>query len=411
MENHINIIYEDHEEIELRCYFQQEKDSLERKHARIENILNDIGITNYSYCSLEDAIKNQNKNYYYIVHQIQNMYFLSNSFPFSYVFLDALKNNQNIKIIFLNEREIEEFHLFEILNERLKIERINPKQIYLINNNGLMDTYKNVLNFDINVYPIRYLPYHMTTYLMKQEVEKNIMDKKFLFMCHNRRMKPHRYGILSMLKKYDILNETDWSIIEGENYRYWHLTGDSVNIDVHREIFTDVDISFLEDEIKYFSQFDVKQSYYESELTKEKIDWITLEPMSYLNSYINITTESNFQSNDIHITEKAFKPFYFYQIPIFLSTYNHLKLFRERYDFDLFDDLIDHSYDEEPNHRTRFFMVFDEIKKLHQNRDFVTNFYKNNQERLINNHKKVINILNDKTDYNFFQSLINGEIS
>ena len=80
MENHINIIYEDHEEIELRCYFQQEKDSLERKHARIENILNDIGITNYSYCSLEDAIKNQNKNYYYIVHQIQNMYFLSNSF-------------------------------------------------------------------------------------------------------------------------------------------------------------------------------------------------------------------------------------------------------------------------------------------------------------------------------------------
>jgi hypothetical protein len=224
-------------------------------------------------------------------------------------------------------------------------------------------------------------------------------------------MKPHRYGMLCMLKKSHIIDDTDWSIIEGANYRHWHLTGDSVNIDVHREIFTDMDISFMSEEIKYFSQFEVKQSYFEENYTREMIDWVTLEPTSYLNSYINITTESNFQSNDIHITEKAFKPFYFYQIPIFLSTYHHLKLFRSRYDFDMFDDLIDHSYDDEPNHRTRFFMVFDEIKKLHKNKDSVIELYKNNQERLINNHKKVINILNDKSDYHYFQSLINGKIS
>jgi hypothetical protein len=411
MEGHLNIIYEDLEEINLNCYFQQYKDTLERKHTRIENVLNDIGVTNYCYCTLEEAINNPNQKYYYIVHQIQNMHFLENSFPFNENFLNAFRKYQNINIVFLNEREIEGYHIFKILSERLKNYNINPKQLYFINNNGLMDVYKEVLKCDVNVYPIRYLPYHMTTYLMKQQIQENITDKEFLFMCHNRRMKPHRYGILCMLKKYKILPDTDWSIIEGANYRYWHLSGDSVNIDVHREIFDDFDVKFMEDEIKYFSQFEVKQSHYENELTREKIDWITLEPMSYLNSYINITTESNFQSNDIHITEKAFKPFYFFQIPIFLSTYNHLKLFRARYDFDLFDDLIDHSYDDEPNHRTRFFMIFDEIKKLHKNKESVIEFYKNNQERLINNHKKVINILNDKTDYNFFQSLINGQIS
>jgi hypothetical protein len=78
----------------------------------------------------------------------------------------------------------------------------------------------------------------------------------------------------------------------------------------------------------------------------------------------------------------------------------------ERYGFDMFDDLIDHSYDSEPNHQLRMLGAVNEVIKINNDPQKVINFYKNNQERFIDNKKKVINILNDKTDYNFFNGLI-----
>jgi hypothetical protein len=79
---------------------------------------------------------------------------------------------------------------------------------------------------------------------------------------------------------------------------------------------------------------------------------------------------------------------------------------KERYDFDLFEDIIDYSYDNEKDPRKRLFMFVDEVKRLNSIKDKIINFYKNNQERFELNKKKVTSILQDDTDYKFFKSLI-----
>jgi len=115
--------------------------------------------------------------------------------------------------------------------------------------------------------------------------------------------------------------------------------------------------------------------------------------LNFQNAYINIITESHYNllENDVHITEKSFKPFYFFQLPIFLAEWKHIKMMREEYDLDFFDDLIDHSYDNEIDDIKRMHMVINEIKRLSTMREEISEFYKNNVDRLIKNHNLIRN--------------------
>jgi hypothetical protein len=168
----------------------------------------------------------------------------------------------------------------------------------------------------------------------------------------------------------------------------------------------------LKNEVDYFSNFEIKKSKYEYEYNFDEgghryDHHDAYKVKTYSNSYINITTETNFVSPYIiHITEKTFTPFNFYQIPIFVATYQHVKYLRDMYGFDMFDDLVNHSYDNEIDNGKRLFMIADEIRRLNENPQVVKDFYKNNEDRFIKNRNIIFEILNDKRDYNFFQSLI-----
>jgi hypothetical protein len=64
---------------------------------------------------------------------------------------------------------------------------------------------------------------------------------------------------------------------------------------------------------------------------------------------------------------------------------------REEYKLDFFDDLINHNYDDEIDDVKRFHMVVNEIKRLSTMREEISEFYKNNTDRLISNHNFVKN--------------------
>ena len=100
------------------------------------------------------------------------------------------------------------------------------------------------------------------------------------------------------------------------------------------------------------------------------------------------------------------KPFYFYQIPIFLSSYHHVKYLKERFGFDMFEDIIDHSYDNEPDNRLRLIKFFNEIKRLSDNKEKLIEFYKLNKSRFIYNKEIVVKIKNSNRDQNYFKNLI-----
>ena len=63
------------------------------------------------------------------------------------------------------------------------------------------------------------------------------------------------------------------------------------------------------------------------------------------------------------LTEKSEKCFLLEQLPLWVAPPGQAKLARQ-WGFDIFDDLVDHSYDAEPDGRLRINMVADQLEKL-----------------------------------------------
>jgi hypothetical protein len=383
----------------------QIKDVLEHKSKNVHNI---------KICKLGDIPMSPNENFYYIVYKMEYLQFqhdetLISKIPIS--IKEALKSNFNFKIIFLELNESDFEDTIEFVDLKIKEEDINHKQVFYINANHKIGQLKNKCETDLNVYTINHGQYFNCERLSLTQPEMDL-DKEFLFMVHNRNVKSHRLGLLCLLKKNNLLDYVDWSLLMGsELNRMFDNNGNLVEW-FFTNIFKNEDIIDIKNEIRYFAELGDKKSIYESEFDFNsdgyRYDYNdAYKSKCYSKSYINITTETNYESPYIvHITEKTFNPFNFYQIPIFVATYQHVKYLRELYGFDMFDDLVNHSYDNEIDNGKRLFMIADEIRRLNENPQVIKDFYKNNEDRFIKNRNIIYEIVNDKRDYNFFQSLI-----
>jgi hypothetical protein len=72
----------------------------------------------------------------------------------------------------------------------------------------------------------------------------------------------------------------------------------------------------------------------------------------------------------------------------------------------MFEDVINHSYDDVVDDRDRLFEVMKEIKRLDENKEKIKEFYKKNYDRFEKNKNIIFNILKNSDDYKFFRSLV-----
>jgi hypothetical protein len=344
---------------------------------------------------------------------ISGTYMVSyNSFPASSKVKSLLKSYQNCYLAILAEHESDNGDIIRLIEKYCDEESINPNQIIAINGNQKLQKIINQSNTKVVGHTSNRLPYvaveGMTSF--KYEFQK---EKESFFMCYNRMLKPHRMSLLALLKREGILDDIDWTLLRGNelNERFSDPDG-TPSYNLFFEIFDRNDFQEYYDEILYLQKIGVKKSKFEENYRVDQppyfIDFYkTYEMNPYRNSYVNIVTETGYVSTDvIHITEKSLMPIYYSQIPLILANFEHNKYLKERYGFDLFEDIIDYSYDNEEDPRKRLFMFVDEVKRLNSIKDEIINFYKNNQERFENNKVKVTSILQEDTDYKFFKSLI-----
>lgn len=110
------------------------------------------------------------------------------------------------------------------------------------------------------------------------------------------------------------------------------------------------------------------------------------------NSYIHIVSESSMDTyhNTFFITEKSIKPFVLQQIPIFLGPTGIVNHFKE-YNFDLFDDYIDHSYDNVTDIDLKIDLIYNEIIKLSNLN--LPMIFKNEEHRFLHNYKQYENMI------------------
>lgn len=412
---YLNLVYdtwdeETQEPIQMNCRdvfyesFLQERDSF----------VNSLGFPSeyIRRFPLRDVDKYPNKKFFFfITHTPGQSYIriMEGNSPMQQEVIDCLKRNPNFNVIFGNEQEYEHFHSFKALHYWLKFQGINAEQIYMVNNNIDLKSYKERLNSDINVFSTSKVSTHIyiaMTFMMPDLKFKEEKTGK-LFLCHNRRVRPHRYGLLALMKREGILDDVDWSLVSGyEAFNFDYVSW-------YRDIFDIWDLKELLPEIDYFHSVDMKKCMFEEEKTwfddRENPDGVywgeTYTSPTYEESYFNIVTESEYSSNTIHISEKSFKPFVTYQFPLILASPKHIHAIRKRYGFDFFDDVIDHSYDLELNHTERLRKFVKELKRIQENKEFFIDFYKKNKERFVKNHELSKKLTHDTSDKDFLKKL------
>jgi hypothetical protein len=102
-------------------------------------------------------------------------------------------------------------------------------------------------------------------------------------------------------------------------------------------------------------------------------DYHLLTDSRVFDCLINVVAETSDQTyhdgefgyDTLFVTEKTFKVFAWYQIPVWITVPNFVECIRNM-GFDVFDDLVDHSYDNIQDHQQRLQASFASLSKLIQ---------------------------------------------
>jgi len=373
-------------------------------------------VKNYKICNKEEITQRKEENFYHLVHVPYYLtHYLSENkkFPISDEIKKLLIENENFKVLFITEHECDLGNVVKFSDYFAKMEGIPTNQIFIINGNELLPDLKKEANSDINVHVSNRLPLVVTRNILNFCDGYHFQPKKErLFMCYNRNYTSHRVGILTALKHHNLLEDTDWSFLRATRLADYRLPDGNIDMNILRDVFDDEMINEMRESFNYFKDAENKKSEFETydiDTPGGGQNWdYMFENNPYKHSYINIVNESQFSRDEvIHITEKTLIPLYYSQIPLLVGTYQHVKRTKEKYGFDLFEDFVDTSYDNEPNPQKRMKMIIDEIVRLNKIKNQLSGFYLESKKRFKHNREIVASLYEDKTDYNFFQSLIN----
>ena len=334
---------------------------------------------------ISDIESNPNQKYYFIhfisffsFQNLINLYSTNNEFSEK---IKKLLNKKNFRLIFLDVHESHEhFHVeefFEIFTNTEKILFINNdynlqnKKIKTIKSNFLVkNSVKNFVEYD----------------LFKKSWNEEKRNK--FFLCKNKSGKAHRYFTLCLLDKYNLLEKTNYSFL---NYP------DVLNKKFDKSIFLNFDKSEqkIQNLIKKPKYTDFEFNFDFKSLEESNYNFAgELMVDDYKNSYINITTESEYFGEQVHVTEKSIKPFFLSQLPMFVASSNHVKHLRKNLNLDLFDDFVDHSYDNEKDDTIRLKIIMEECIRLSEMENEIIQFIKSNKHRFEKNVNTLVNFYN-----------------
>jgi hypothetical protein len=208
-------------------------------------------------------------------------------------------------------------------------------------------------------------------------------DKTFINL--NRHRRHHRSVIVSYLlgKGYDKFGQLSFLVPENNNEFldaiFWrfgeqHQVQREIVINGYRTL-KDQPREFFKDDYQIYtvagnndnvSNFTNKLSHY------------------YQDSFVEIVSETTFCSPAYLVTEKTLNSIYGCNFPIILSGVGHVQHLRDM-GFDMFDDIIDHSYDTMTDPFDRIFNAIDNNKRLITDPEYVKQQWLQSKPRFIKN--------------------------
>lgn len=377
-----------------------EKEVTEEKYRLVLGLhLGNVTVTHIDYLRKDTNYINIQRVYGYPSQDIEN-----GTLSIHDSLLKKYKEGYDISFMFLTLHESDEPTAVERITKYIRELGIEESSVYFVCGNELLDYHKKECNSKINVHTTDIIPQVISRSMHVDGQHEFSLDRENIFQCYNRAEKSHRIATSVFLHKEDLLKDTDFSLrcsdvlYKRNEYSYnWNGIIDEREIDSYNEnlkSLCNTDKQILSNYENF--QFDVNGPQHN----------LTYIHNLYKHSYINIVTETQYEWDGIiHITEKSLQPLWFYQLPIIIATPHHIKRMRELYDFDWFDDFLNHSYDSQENHALRFHKIRREILRLSKMKSDVKKFFKENKKRFEHNREVVRELQYSKHDINFFKSI------
>jgi hypothetical protein len=147
------------------------------------------------------------------------------------------------------------------------------------------------------------------------------------------------------------------------------------------------------DKFKYWNKDPIR--FQEESYSKDNINHF-LEPYLYRNSFIDIVTETSYESNNFFLTEKTIRPIFHKKPFIVVGPINfHKRYLNEFFRLELYDEIIDYSFDEETCLQCRINGIIDNIKTIISNKDKLQKVYDKLLPKMQHNKKILENIYKD----------------
>lgn len=373
-----------------------------------------------------DAIQNFSPNeMYYIVLEAFNInnlysYYGNSKFKmedfFSPELLKFFKENENVKMIFMDTREGAYPHhtdFYKKLNDFLNKQQITQSnKIIISTNNNFISTHKNSPIFreigdKIHLYPNNWCLLTAGRFISELKAKNNkfiengyefsIQDKmhfndreKYFLMYNRNPERMHRPYFVNKLYKDNLLDKGFISFFTNpyfDDFMDTNETYEPLNLNSQ-------DIEDIRNNYKNYYPLTIDDS--DSERIAGYHNFLSRKD-EYEKSYFTIVSETNAESNTCFITEKTVKPIM--NLHPFLVVGNpHILKTLKRYGFKTFDTWWDESYDLEMDFKKRANMVFDIVKELcSKTKEEWNNLLAEMQEVLIYNQKHLHRIYSNKT--------------
>jgi len=225
--------------------------------------------------------------------------------------------------------------------------------------------------------------------------DKNFNSEK-TFISLNRHPRAHRLVLLSYLfgnnyndhgyitylgqSRFDlpscILDKISWQFDERHNIGRQHI------LDGYKKFYNNKELQIIEYENIYPTPNNNVDNFIHR-----------LTPL-YRNSFVEIISESSFAAPSYLVTEKSLNSIYGCNFPIILSgigIVDHL----QNIGFDMFDDIVDHSYNSIANPYDRIFAAIENNRRLLVDSAYVKQLWVANQHRFEQNINIAQNVLYD----------------
>ncbi len=307
---------------------------------------------------------------------------------------DKVKDKPNIKIVFSNFHEGTNqnpfFSRLILFKDKFNLATnqivvvTNNKHSELFNRHGikvihkpylfgfLVDHYRDIKHTSIDYKGTEIGLLNVNQYL---ESEK----KKFFLTYNKNTTKTFRIQLILWLIKNKLIDDSYVSIlIKNNNFNKRELDSNEIELNGLAE---------------YYDEFDkIGFNVLDWDYPNHKNDVFSnlkyTTKSHYADTYFNIITETSFENNSLNLTEKSFKAFancHPFLIIGDMDTHKYL----QSLGFELYDELIDYSFDSMPDNQKRLNDALGQIRKVHKlGIDSIINFYKNNIEKIKKNKER-----------------------